>query len=107
MCAHLGEQCCPYGLDIFDLGGLDEGLELVGLGELALIAQWRRGGPYGNVDTVIREDEGGVGGGKFGVGHFDVWVSREGVVRLCAESRCCRKDLPLAGVWEGRCTGRC
>lgn len=74
LCAHLGEQRCPYGLDIFDLGGLDDGLELVGLGELALVAQLRRGGPYGNVDTVIREDEGGVGGGKFGVGHFDVWV---------------------------------
>jgi hypothetical protein len=33
--AHLGEQSCPDGLNLLDLGSLDQGLELVGLGELA------------------------------------------------------------------------
>ena len=33
--AHLGEQGRPDGLDLLDLCGLDQGLELVGLGELA------------------------------------------------------------------------
>jgi hypothetical protein len=30
--SYLGEQRCPDGLDIDDLGSLDQGVELVGLG---------------------------------------------------------------------------
>jgi hypothetical protein len=33
-----------------------------------------RGGPYSDVDTVIREDEGSVGRGELGGRHGD-WVS--------------------------------
>lgn len=34
--AHLGEQGCPDGLNLLDLCGLDQGLELVGLRRLAI-----------------------------------------------------------------------
>jgi hypothetical protein len=37
--AHLGEQGGPDGLDLLDLCGLDEGLELVGLFKLAMVPQ--------------------------------------------------------------------
>jgi hypothetical protein len=33
--AHLGEERCPDGLDVLNLGGLDQRLELVGLVKLA------------------------------------------------------------------------
>jgi len=50
----LGEERSPDGLNVGDLGSGDERLELVG----------------GDLDTVIREDEGGVGGSELGGGHF-------------------------------------
>ena len=36
--AHLGEQSCPDGLDLLDLCGLDDRLELVGLFKLAIVS---------------------------------------------------------------------
>jgi hypothetical protein len=36
--AHLGEQGRPDGLDVLDLCGLDERLELVGLFKLAIVS---------------------------------------------------------------------
>ena len=75
--ANLGEQRCPYGLNLFDAGGLDEGLELFGLGTtLALVAQSQWANLYSDVDTVIGEDEGRVRGGKFGGRHGDCVCGR-------------------------------
>ena len=71
-CAHLGEKRCPYGLDLFDLGGSDEGLELVGLRTLVSLPRLQlRDCPYSDVDAVIREDEGSVGRGELGGRHGD------------------------------------
>jgi hypothetical protein len=53
--AHLGEKGSPDGLDVLDLCGSDERLELVG----------------SDLDTVISEDESGVGGGELGGRHCD------------------------------------
>lgn len=71
--AHLGEKGCPDGLNLLDLCGLDQGLELVGLGELAHCAHSHvpGGKSYSDVDTVIGEDEGCVGGGELGDRHCD------------------------------------
>ena len=70
--AHLGEQSCPYGLDFFDLCGLDDGLELVGLVKLAShLPQLPQRRAYSDVDAVIGEDEGGVGGCELGSRHCD------------------------------------
>lgn len=40
---------------------------------------------YSDLDTVIREDEGGVGGSELGGGHFDFVV--EGVRMRCQYAR--------------------
>jgi hypothetical protein len=50
---HLGEEGGPDGLDL-DLGSRDQGSDLVG----------------GDLDVVIGEDEGGVGGSELGGCHF-------------------------------------
>lgn len=69
--AHLGEKSCPDGLNLLDLCGLDQGLELVGLGELAPAFSSPTRSAYSDVDTVIGEDEGCVGGGELGGRHCD------------------------------------
>jgi hypothetical protein len=75
----LGEELAPDRLDVGDFGSIDEGFELVGLGvanvlvSLRLIKVWSVYA-YSDFDTVIGEDEGGVGGSKFWSGHFDVLV---------------------------------
>ena len=83
--AHLGEQGRPDGLDILDLCGLDEGLELVGLFKLAIvpIAAIASRKSYSDVDTVIGEDESGVRGGELGGRHCD-GCGRE----ICREVGC-------------------
>jgi hypothetical protein len=90
----LGEECAPDGLDIRDLGGSDEGLELVrlqgkrllvrvlvrvcilcafanaaiGFRSFAIVEELT----YGDLNTVIGEDEGGVGSGELRVRHREV-----------------------------------
>ena len=71
----LGEELGPDGLDVRDLGGGDEGLELVGLEvwNVRFLRSWeRRGGgaSYGDLNTLVGEDERRVGGGELGGGHF-------------------------------------
>lgn len=72
----LGEEGGPDGLDVRNFGGGDERLELVGLlGEKELVGAFLSGGgcasafekcrmigmwTYGNLQTLIGEDEGGV-----------------------------------------------
>jgi hypothetical protein len=71
--SNLGEKGCPDGLDLLELCGLDEGLELVGLSKLAIVRGIFAGrASYSDVDTVIGEDEGGVGSCKLGGRHCDV-----------------------------------
>jgi hypothetical protein len=70
--AHLGEESCPDGLDVLDLCGLDQRLELVGLVKLAFFPAIAHKNSYGDVDTVIGEDESGVGGCELGSRHGDV-----------------------------------
>jgi hypothetical protein len=81
--AHLGEQGRPDGLDLLDLCGLDERLELVGLFKLAMVPQLQLhlGKSYSDVDTVIGEDESGVGGCELGGRHCDVCCDRGIVVK--------------------------
>ena len=70
--AHLGEKGCPDGLDFLDLCGLDERLELVGLVKSVTVLASAPQNSYSDIDTVIGEDESGVGGGKLGGRHCDV-----------------------------------
>jgi len=73
----LGEELGPDGLDVGDFGGGDEGLELVGLDDhmCSLVSLFFEVCakvevmPYGDIDTIIREDEGRVGGCELGGGH--------------------------------------
>ena len=76
--AHLGEKGGPDGLDLLDLCGLDQGLELVGLVRSVTVSATAPRRPYSDVDTVIGEDESGVGGCELGGRHCDgcVWIVR-------------------------------
>jgi hypothetical protein len=79
MNAYLGEQRGPDGLNVVDTSSLDQGVELVGLVTQSVShtfnnpAQVSRADiPYGDIDTIIGEDEGGVGDSKFGVRHLEI-----------------------------------
>jgi hypothetical protein len=88
VCAHLGEQGRPDRLDLLDLCGLDDRLELVGLFKLAMlpaVAVAPRES-YSDVDAVIGEDESGVGGCELGGRHSD-GCDREIVVKSGVEFR--------------------
>jgi len=87
--SYLGEQRGPDGLNLLDLGSLDQGLELVGLLKQLLlvtfgsisnfrISHFFRGGVTGwwaathsDLDTIIGEDEGRVGRSELGGRHCD------------------------------------
>lgn len=91
--SYLGEQGSPDGLNILDLRGLDEGLELVGLVNIMSLANclWfckSRGlprdvveaaGTHSDLNAFIGEDERRVGRSKFGVRHCDGdrWVETD------------------------------
>ena len=83
MFPYLGEERGPDGLDVLDTSGLDQGLELVGLVTQSVSIPQPRAGPkrgvsYSDINTVIGEDEGGVGDSEFGVRHLeDGFVSGE------------------------------
>jgi hypothetical protein len=57
---------------------------------------------YGDLQTVIREDEGGVGSGELGGGHFELMLDREkskgeiGWNMEMPSTFCCREGLLLA-----------
>jgi len=79
---YLGEKSAPDWLDIRDLGGGDESLELLGLYRAEksvyqflpdLQRVGSRSNTYGDLDTVIGQDEGGVGGSELGGRHCDVF----------------------------------
>lgn len=89
---YLGEDGSPDGLNVLDLGGRQESLELVGLFEHAgivslvlrrvaghvhriadlvqrLFIVQHSGETYGDLNAVVGEDEGRVGAGKLGLRH--------------------------------------
>ena len=75
-CPYLGEEGSPDWLNIINTGGLDEGVQLVGLPRVSPIPMpsskvSQEGKAYGDIDTVIGEDEGGVRGCKLSVRHFE------------------------------------
>lgn len=83
----LGEEGGPDGLDVRDLGGRDERLKLVGLqGEAISISKspivhpFGSVGAYGDLDTIISQDEGGVGSCELGGRHCDFMSWWVGVV---------------------------
>jgi hypothetical protein len=70
--SYLGEKRGPDGLDVFDLGSLEDGLHLVGLGRMVLasgssISVCREA--HGDLDLIIREDKSRVGAREFSVRH--------------------------------------
>lgn len=82
MCnSYLGEKGGPDWLDVLDLGGSDQSLELLGLCNCQFIFLLQRalsqsassivGVAYSDIDTIIGEDQSGVGGGELGVRHFE------------------------------------
>lgn len=75
---YLGEESSPDGLDIGNLGGGDESLKLLGLQvffhQRCAVAEFCSIQTYGDLDAVIGQDEGGVGGSELGGRHCELLV---------------------------------
>lgn len=85
--SYLGEQRGPDGLDV-DATSLDQGLELVGLSQKTKMSAESPVGAvcdsmshvrvcsYGDLNTIIGEDEGGVGRCQLSGRHFEcvIWL---------------------------------